>query len=74
MTNNFSNYHRYSLFFKDIIPFLSIMAFAQVLLTKKMVWKFIFLVSFVLVSFIMIMDIQKAPLVWYIFRLTKAVI
>lgn len=73
MTNGFPKYHRFSLFFKGILPFLSYIAFAEFLLFKKKSWKFFFIISFIVTSFSMLMDVQKAPIFWYIFGLVAVV-
>lgn len=69
MTNDFPNLHRYTLFFKEILPFLSFIALSQLLLKNKLKWKIAFFISFLITFFAMIADVQKAPLVWYIISL-----
>jgi hypothetical protein len=71
MTNNFSKYHRYALFFNTIIPFLSYIAWAEFIITKKKLWRNLFIVVFLISSFTLIMDTQKAPIIWYIAALAS---
>lgn len=69
MTNNFPKYHRYSLFFKTILPFLSYVAWSQYLFTKKKLWLIMFFITFVCCSFALLMDAQKGPFIWYLIAL-----
>lgn len=66
MTNNFSKYHRYALFFNTIIPFLSYIAWSELLITKRRKWLILFVVVFLISVFTLVMDTQKAPIIWYI--------
>ena len=71
MTNNFQNYHRYALFFNTVIPFLSYVAWAEFLLTREKKWKRTFILLFLISAFALVMDTQKAPVIWYIAALAS---
>jgi hypothetical protein len=74
MTNNFSGkYWRYSLFFQTLIPFLTLVAFAACLQSKKRFQQSKAFVFFILGSMVSVigltMSLQKAPLAWFIILL-----
>lgn len=71
MTNNFPNYHRFALFFNTIIPYLSYIAWAEFLITKRKKWRNLFILVFVVSSFALVMDTQKAPIIWYLAALAS---
>jgi hypothetical protein len=66
MANNFSgNYHWYSLFMHDVAQIISFALFANHLVGKTKLSKFLFVISFVFCASSLIMSTQKAPVIWY---------
>jgi len=59
-------YHRYSFFFKMILPYFSLVAMAATYKNRDKFWKISFISLFVFTCFMLIVDIQKAPLLFYL--------
>lgn len=65
-TNGFGGkYHWYELFFSSILTFLSYIQFARMLTQRTRANMLLFFVLFLLTSFAALMNIEKAPVVWY---------
>lgn len=70
MGNDFTGrYHWYTLFMHDILMFVSMAFFANYLINRKTWILLVFLSSFVILTFSLIMSIQKAPFIWYLIGL-----
>ena len=59
-------YHRYSFFFKMILPYFSLVALAAAYKNRDKFWKISFISLFFYTCFMLIIDIQKAPLLFYL--------
>ncbi|NMA50072.1 MAG: oligosaccharide repeat unit polymerase [Tissierellia bacterium] len=69
MTNAFPKYHWFRIILKNILPFLSTISLLELLKTKSKSWMIVFILSFFVVCFVMLMDAQKAPIIWYFLSL-----
>ena len=55
--------HRYRFFMIQVLPFLTLMAYFKMRLTKKINWRVIFLSLFVFTAFLGVADLQKRPII-----------
>lgn len=70
MGNNFSGkYHWYSLFMHELSALIAFSFFANYLIKKNSVTLFLFIISFLYVSFTTLMATEKAPFAWFIIGL-----
>lgn len=59
-------YHRYSFFFRIILPFLSLASLAAAFQKKDFFWKTAFGFLFLFSVFMQIVDLQKSPVLFYL--------
>ena len=64
--------HRYKFFMAQLIPFLVVLALFKSKLTKKNVWRFLFVVLAIFAMYRSISDLQKKPLLDFIILLFTA--
>ena len=62
-------YHWYRLFMRDFLSIASVAFFGQWLLRKKFFSFILFIISFLICAFSMLMAIEKAPIFWYLISL-----
>ncbi|MPW26970.1 O-antigen polysaccharide polymerase Wzy [Alkalibaculum sp. M08DMB] len=74
MTNAFDKYHRFRLFFKTILPFMSTISLLEMIRTKKKFWILSFIISFISVCFALLIDTQKAPIIWYVISIVAVIL
>jgi len=73
MGNSFEGkYHWYHLFMRDFLSIASFGLFAHWLLSKRFFSCLVFLISFLVTAFSMLMAIEKGPFIWYLFGLFLA--
>lgn len=59
-------YHRYSFFFKTLLPLLSLISISAAYKNKDIFWKIISIFTFAFTSFMLIADLQKAPILFFL--------
>ena len=70
MDNAFEGkYHRYSLFMSDFLSIVSVAFYGQWLIKKKLSSLTIFIISFIICFFSMVMTTAKSPVMWYLISL-----
>ncbi|MCD4828670.1 MAG: hypothetical protein K8R90_04465 [Candidatus Cloacimonetes bacterium] len=63
-TSSFAGkYHRFSFYFRNILPTLALMTFAARMNWKNQFWNIAFLLTFVFTAFMHVNDVQKMPLI-----------
>jgi oligosaccharide repeat unit polymerase len=63
------NYHWYQLFMRDFLSIVSVAFFGQWLLRKKFFSFILFIISFLICTFSMLMAIEKGPIAFYLISL-----
>lgn len=72
MTNAFSGYGYFRLVLHNMSIFLSIYSFLLFLVNKKITTLFIFIVSFIVTSFSLLITTEKAPFAWFMISIFMA--